>query len=379
MIDYLFQDFILPQDYTLKGLLNYIWYYPVYAFVLAFFVFNAFYLIYLLLRLTYVFYKKRRTEERRNEIYQLTEDYLTAYCGDAITEERVALELKVMARKHRNNIIIIAECMNDFMEKISGNWDERLMSLFRVSVLRSWVNSTIQKPWNPECELATLLAEKNLYKEVLTQIFKNATYPSKSLKLLSLKAIYVLSPQDFVPFIRQKNLSLDDWEQLNLINIQDNKNVEVISGTVQLLTSSDNEDHIVFGLKLISYYRLSAMANVVNRYLYHESERIKATAMETCENLFLQELESTLQDLVLDSKNSLFVKRKALDILTRIGTIKSISFIKNHLNEIDPELEFNAIKCLYKLDPHLDFDLLPQVSNKTNAIINHLKEPLNAD
>jgi hypothetical protein len=379
MFEYLFQDFIFPEDYSLIGLARYVWNYPVYAFVIVFFIFNVFYLLYLFLRLIFVFHKNRRDDERYNEVYQLTEDYLTAYCGGVISEERTALELKVIARRHPKNIIVIAECMNDFMERISGNWDDKLMTLFRSSVLRPWVDNMIQKPWNPDCELATLLAEKNIYREVLTQIFNNATYPSKSLKLLSLRAIYVLSPQDFLPFIRQKNILLDDWEQLNLINIQDNKNFDLIKGTIFHLTGSDNEDHIVFGLKLISYYRFSHLANVVNRYLYHENERIKLNALDTCENLFLQELEVTLQDMILDPKNSLNVKRKCLDVLTRIGTIKSISFIKNYIHEIDPSLEFNCLRCLYKLDPHLDFDLLPQISEKTSSIINHLKEPLNAD
>lgn len=379
MIEYLFQDFIFPKDYTLLGLARYAWNYPVYAFVIAFFLGNAIYLLYLFLRLVIVFHKNRRDDERYHEIYQLTEDYLTAYCGGAISQERAVLELKVMARRHPNNIVVIAECMNDFMERISGNWDDKLIALFRSSVLRPWVDNMIHKPWNPDCELATLLAEKNIYREVLMQIFKNATYPSKSLKLLSLRAIYVLSPKDFLPFIRHKNMSLDDWEQLNLINVQDNKNADIIKETVHHLTASDNEDHIVFGLKLISYYRFSHLANVVNRYLYHENERIKLNALDTSENLFLQELEGTLQDMILDPKNSLKVKQKSLDVLTHIGTIKSISFIKNHIHEIDPSLEFNCLKCLYKLDPHLDFDLLPQISDKTSAIINHLKEPLNAD
>ena len=238
------------------------------------------------------------------------------------------VELKIEIREYLNSKTfrkIISQILFDLQKDIAGGTRERLFKLYKELGLH---HDSFQKlkNWRWETVSQGILELSQMEVDESYQLIRKFINDRRAVVRKQAELATVSLRADGVDYLLDTTKhSISEWQQIKLIEtLGKRKNYQPPQFKAWLL--SQNNDVVLFALRLIKHYNQKGAEPSITELLKHKNEEVKIAAIQCVMDFHFKSALPVLKGIFLDSSTS--VKIHILSAIATLGSDKDIPFLE---------------------------------------------------
>lgn len=293
----------------------------------------------------YLYIKKKRFITRE-KISGLLEEWISeALTEPVLPETEISSVLSRYLQKKPNRQFVVASLIG-IKKNVTGSAAENITKLYeKLGLEKDSLQKMRSMVWHEKAKGIYELYMMN-QRDQLPEIFKYTNSDNEYVRMEAQIAITGFSGFDGLVFLDSLSYSLNEWQQLKLLEQLDKLDVVTIVH-LPLWLKSGNDYVVHFALKLADIYQQLQVHDDVVACLGSKEEKIRRQAIKTLGRVANDETSRILKNSYSDQVVA--NKREILKQLYIIGTNDDVPFLLEQLNEEDDILKIEAARAMARI------------------------------
>lgn len=244
----------------------------------------------------------------------------------------------------KRNILI--KVILEMESNLIGEGSDRLRELYFALRLERYAKRELKaRRWDKKVAAIRILAQMDI-RDSFKDILK---YNTSKIELLRAEAQYAcvkLVGIEAIKLITETPLVISEWQQIQILEFIKKKGEKKVPNFSSLL-SSENDSVVLFGLKLVAYFKQMDASTNLLILLNHRNDLVVQKAIEC---LSILEVKDVVKHLKVKYPNASYDCR--LEILKSIGNLgdnRDIDFLRKGFREEYHDIKMAAAKAMRKI------------------------------